>query len=567
MRRRSTLLVPVLLLLVGSISLIAPGAAHALSEWTLHRTDDGKHPNAREQALLWLMNRARQDPSAEGRWLAYSRATAIAAGREAYRVNPAMLVREFDAIAPAPPAAFDARLYTAAIAHARDQISRDVQDHEGQLQKVTRTGVDWESCRGNVFSYASNPLNTHAAFNIDWGVGPGGMQPGRGHRKAIMASDRPYTNVGLAAVVETNAQSKVGELVVVGNHCSYFTNTNETDFNRFVVGTVWRDKNDNDRYDIGEGVSGVTVVPSTGPYYAVTSRGGGYAFPIRANVSFELSFVGAGLPGYYREVKVGRHSELVDYQIDSSRDDAGNSRAGGELVDGPEHELIVGNRFGGRYGWKFGSNEHRGEVAFNFDHDGIADYELRVNGFDIDNHNDVDVFVNDARVSTLKPTPDNVESSLNRIVVSNSVLNAGLNKIRFVKRRPGERWGISRVLLLDYTGPTLNLLEGTAVSGYYGYGETAGSGSYAVALHTTFSGSDADLTVYGSATDIDFDGEVAVYLNGLRLATLPITGDESWVDFSVKLPRRRQREGSNDLEFRLDRARTDWAIGNLVLRR
>ncbi len=561
------MLVPALLLLGSSISAIVPGSAHALSEWTLHRTDDGRHPNAREQALLWLMNRARQDPAAEGRWLAQARASAIAGGREAYRVNRAMLVREFDAIAPAPPAAFDARLYSAAVQHARDQITRDAQDHNGQLQKVTRTGVDWESCRGNVFSYASNPLNTHAAFNIDWGVGPGGMQPGRGHRKAIMASDRPYTNVGLAAVLETNDESSVGELVVVGNYCSYFTDTNETDFNRFVVGTVWNDRNNNSIYDVGEGVPGVTVVPSVGPYYAVTSRGGGYAFPIRANVTFELSFVGAGVPGHYREVSVARDSTLADYQIDRPLDAAGDGQAGGSLAPGPEHELIVGERYAGRYGWKFGSNSHRGEVVFNFDHDGNADYELRVNGFDIDSHNDVDVFVNDERVARLNPTPSAAQSSINRIVVSNAVLAAGQNKIRFVKRRPGERWGVSRVILLDYTGPAVNLVEGATATGYYGFGESAGSGNYAVTLHTTFEGSDSDLTVYGSATEIDFDGEVAIYLNGLRLSTLPITGDESWVDFSVKLPRRRQREGSNDLEFRLDRARSDWAVGNLVLRR
>jgi len=237
------------LLLACLVSIMTSATAYALSEWTLHRTDDGKHPDAREQAMLWLMNRARQDPSAEGRWLANSPLQPVAHGRTAYRVNRAMLIREFDAIEPAPPAAFDARLYDAALSHARDQIERDVQDHQGQLQKVIQTGIGLKSCRGNVFSYASGPLNTHAAFNIDWGSGPGGMQPDRGHRKALMATDRLYSNVGLAAVAERDESSSVGELVVVGNYCGYFTNPDHSNFNRFIVGTVWNDANNSGRYE------------------------------------------------------------------------------------------------------------------------------------------------------------------------------------------------------------------------------------------------------------------------------------------------------------------------------
>ncbi len=83
-------------------------------EWIYHRTSDGKHPNGHEQALLWLMNRARRDPRAEGKWLATSRDPAIAPGRTYFKVNMSLLQKEFSAYRTKPPAAFDVRLYTAA---------------------------------------------------------------------------------------------------------------------------------------------------------------------------------------------------------------------------------------------------------------------------------------------------------------------------------------------------------------------------------------------------------------------------------------------------------------------
>ena len=74
--------------------------------------------------------------------------------------------------------------------------------------------------RGNVFSYADIALYAHAGFNVDWGGNDGtGMQTGRGHRMAIMSIDGDYTNVGLAAVPESERPPpQVGPLVVTGNY-------------------------------------------------------------------------------------------------------------------------------------------------------------------------------------------------------------------------------------------------------------------------------------------------------------------------------------------------------------
>ncbi|MCB1920637.1 MAG: hypothetical protein KDJ28_11745 [Candidatus Competibacteraceae bacterium] len=171
---------------------VAPAATPTV-EWTYHRTADGQHPNGDEQQIVWLMNRARQDPTAEGIWLATSTEPSIANGRNFFQVNTQMLQEEFASYAAKPPAAFDVRLYNAAKAHSDDLIVRDAQDHNNQFQRIEDAGFAYSVARGSVFSYATDALNTHAAWNIDWGSGPGGMQTGRGHRMAVMAIDGNYS--------------------------------------------------------------------------------------------------------------------------------------------------------------------------------------------------------------------------------------------------------------------------------------------------------------------------------------------------------------------------------------
>ena len=48
----------------------------------------------------------------------------------------------------------------------------------------------------------------------------------------------------------------------------------------FLLGVVFKDVNGNKFYDPGEGITNVTIKPSQGSYYAVSSGSGGYAIPI-----------------------------------------------------------------------------------------------------------------------------------------------------------------------------------------------------------------------------------------------------------------------------------------------
>ncbi len=102
--------------LVLAIAWLVASHAAALPdvEWELHRSADGAHPDGHEQAVLWLMNRARQNPTGEGLLLATDPHPDISGGRGFFGVDVALLEQEFIGLPPTPPAAFDRRLHQAA---------------------------------------------------------------------------------------------------------------------------------------------------------------------------------------------------------------------------------------------------------------------------------------------------------------------------------------------------------------------------------------------------------------------------------------------------------------------
>lgn len=313
----------------------------ATTEWTYHKTADDSHPSNHEQQALWLMNRARFNPTQEGIWLALSTNPEVAGGRDYFGVDKSKLRSEFAAYAAKGPAAFDSRLYAAANAHSLDLISRDAQDHTDQFARIDSAGFHYTQGRGSVFSYASSGINAHAAWNIDWGNEPDGMQTGRGHRMATMSIDGDYTNVGIAAIHETNPGTNVGEYVTTGNYCRAHTGYSNH-YNIFIVGTVWTDANGNDQYDPGEGKGNVAVIPNQGGYYAVTGSAGGYAIPV-SDGTYSVSFSGGGLTSAYtKTVTVNEKSALLDINtsIDNPDDDGGNDGEQGRALPPILHLLL-----------------------------------------------------------------------------------------------------------------------------------------------------------------------------------------------------------------------------------
>ena len=323
-------------------------------EWEYHKTSDNRHPDENEQQLMWLMNRARSNPMVEGIWLAdiYDQYSTylptcsqitedidycyIAGAIDYWGVDLDLLQNEFAVYDTKPPAAFDVRLYRAAKRHSEYLISIDSQNHTDQFNRIDDENFSYRRARGNVFSYSLSTIYGHAAFNVDWGPDGGsgtGMQSPPGHRLAIMSIDGDYTNVGFAAVPVSNSEASVGPLVITGNYCKANISV-DNHYNRFLVGTVWTDKDNDQFFDAGEGISDVTVMPDRGTYYAITSIAGGYALPITASGTYEVTFSGSALNGeVVTTVMIGNDSVLLDLVDDSlstsPSDDASDEGSGG----------------------------------------------------------------------------------------------------------------------------------------------------------------------------------------------------------------------------------------------
>jgi hypothetical protein len=296
------------------------------TEWASHKSADGSQPSDSEQKMMWLMNRARSNPTTEGIWLGDSNDPDIVGGRDFFNVDIVALKAAFAALPATPPAAFDIRLHDASELHSLDLIARDAQDHTGQLDKVAASGFSCNGTLVSVFSFSQSALHAHAALNIDWGNGPGGMQDPPGHRNAIMGvwpfgGTGYIANVGLAMVAESNGATQVGPLVFSGVYCQ----ASGQDHNRYIVGTAWEDLNDDGDYDEGEGAGGVTVMPDNGTYYAVTGDAGGYAIPITAAGDYVVTFSGANLgsTSVAQTVTVGAVSVQVDLVLGTDTDGDG----------------------------------------------------------------------------------------------------------------------------------------------------------------------------------------------------------------------------------------------------
>ncbi|MGI8605295.1 MAG: hypothetical protein ACR2OZ_20165 [Verrucomicrobiales bacterium] len=272
------------------------------------------------------MNRARSNPTAEGEWLASSGNPDIQDSIKYFGVDLPKLRAEFASYPPRGPAAFDRRLYEAASLHNEFLIATDSQNHLGQVERVLSSGFAFASLQASVFSYAASATDAHGAFNIDWGELPGenepdGMQKGRYHRFGLMSlpgSLPLLSSTGISVTPERRSLTQVGPFVVTVNYATALEGLPDH-HQRFVVGTVWSDANNNGRYDGGEGKGNVQVQPNLGKWHAITSASGGYAFPAENAGPLRLTFSGGQLPGaFHRSVTGGEESILVDLNAHSA---------------------------------------------------------------------------------------------------------------------------------------------------------------------------------------------------------------------------------------------------------
>ena len=261
-------------------------------------------PTALEQESMQLINRFRTDPQNE-----FSRLIASVSPRRAidanvdfslsfFNTNVAIVQSELAALTPVAPIAWDELAQQVAIDYLPFMAAAKSSSHSlnGTFQqRIGRYGFDFSqggTAKENVFANAFSPIHTHAAYVIDWGSGPNGLQAS-GHRNNLISPD---VKSGGTAFLPVTYEPTVG----------FGPNLNAQDLiglgvtKPTVTGAIFQDRNSSGWYDAGEGLAGVQLsfqgsagqftinAMSAGGYnavvpagtYTVTATGGGMRFPI-----------------------------------------------------------------------------------------------------------------------------------------------------------------------------------------------------------------------------------------------------------------------------------------------
>jgi uncharacterized protein YkwD len=238
-------------------------------------------PTDEEQYFLELLNYSRLNPAAQGVALATQSGPDVTNTLAYYKIDPQALATSFSTIPPAPPLSFAAELTTAARGHSRYMLSNVVQTHfegtNGIGERANAVGYPWRTLGENVYAYSTTVDFGFAAFEIDWGQGPGGIQNPPGHRLNNHSTNFFEIGIGILhgsnSVVMESTTNTVGPQLIT---MDFGTRQNQP---ALVTGVAYYDLNGNGRYDLGEGVGGVQVNTDS-PFGAVTASAGGYSIPV-----------------------------------------------------------------------------------------------------------------------------------------------------------------------------------------------------------------------------------------------------------------------------------------------
>jgi uncharacterized protein YkwD len=253
-------------------------------------------PDAYEQFLLELINQARMDPGGEFARLITNTATQtavtanITSAIQFFNVNLNELANQFNALTPTAPLAWNDQLSQSATTHSQLMIDNDLQSHnlpgEPSLgDRVQAAGFQFQTIGENIFLFGEDALYSHAAFFIDWGNTPTGIQTPAGHRTNIM--DPAKKEIGIGVIAEGNPATTAGPNVITEHIGTSFTTQQK------LLGVVINDTDNDNFYDIGEGVSGVTVTATgtNGTFTTTTWDSGGYQLDL-ANGAYTVTFTG-----------------------------------------------------------------------------------------------------------------------------------------------------------------------------------------------------------------------------------------------------------------------------------
>lgn len=243
-------------------------------------------PTELEQYELELINRMRLEPAAElGQLVSFTSPLqavdpVVQQDLAFFNVNGTVLEQQWATLTAAPPLAWSDALGSSSLTHDQLMVTNNNQVHfePGEADLLTRMAAAGYSnpsfVRESIFSYAQSISEAHAAFAIDWGSTPTGIQDPPGHRENIMATD--VREIGIAVIQQDGAgYPDVGPLVITEDYGASFDRTAPQ-----VLGVAFNDTAGTGFYLPGEELPAITV--TIGSANTTTLTAGGYQMTVQS---------------------------------------------------------------------------------------------------------------------------------------------------------------------------------------------------------------------------------------------------------------------------------------------
>lgn len=220
-------------------------------------------------------------------------------------------------VGPRPPLAMNKLLLSIAEAHSEDMYIGNYFSHTDPngttaFDRFTNVGYDYVRAGENMAAGAgSTAAELEDFMMVDSGTS------GRPHRvnlldliNAYPCGTPPcvYYEVGIGYYAGATSNS-IGSDFITEDFGAV------PDAGPFLLGVVYNDVNNNNFYDIGEGIGGVTITPSSGGYYAVSSSSGGYAIPIGTSGTITVTASGPGFGPITKTVTLTGVNVKLDFTV------------------------------------------------------------------------------------------------------------------------------------------------------------------------------------------------------------------------------------------------------------
>ena len=235
------------------------------------------NPTNHEQLMLELVNRARANPNTEAKRLGIKLGEGLPPGTIS--------------ASPKQPVAFHQGLILASRSHSQWMIRTQTFSHTGEKNsnggdRITDSGykfigfyswgenLGWKGTSGNVDLTWLTMQNHDGLFSSPF------------HRPNLCNGD--FREIGVGLVEGTFMGLRA--LVATQNFAK-----SDAYPDPWLLGVVYDDKNRDGKYDVGEGVPGITITPAGIGWDTVSSSSGGYAVPMSGNGSVTVTFSGPRL--------------------------------------------------------------------------------------------------------------------------------------------------------------------------------------------------------------------------------------------------------------------------------